>query len=68
MNDFGYRNVVQSGIDESNDEMVFFNITVNGKTVGGTTVFERNNYSEINNIDIISKYDNIDFIKIAYKR
>lgn len=65
MNDFGYRNVVQSGIDESNDEMVFFNITVNGKTVGGTTVFERNNYSEINNIDIISKYDNVDFIKNA---
>jgi hypothetical protein len=23
MNDFGYRNVVQSGIDESNDEMLF---------------------------------------------
>jgi len=67
INDFGYRNIVQSGIEESNDEMIFFNISVNGKTVGGTTVFERNNYSEINNIDVISKYDNVDFIKNALK-
>lgn len=63
MNDFGYRNVVQSGIDESNDEMLFFSVSVNGKTVGGTTVFERNNYFEINNIDVVAKYDNVDFIK-----